>query len=448
MTLDLLLTEGTVLTPSGRESLAVGIKDGCISYLGSPTEAGPAMTTISLRGLHVLPGVIDSQVHFREPGQPQKEDLESGTRAAILGGVTAICEMPNTEPPTTTTAALREKLDRAVGRAWCDYAFFVGARDDNLDQLGDLERHLGCAGVKIFLGKSTGGLLVDTEEKIRRALSSIRRRAAIHSEDEARLEERKSIAEASVGDPRAHPEWRDAETAWRSTERLLRIATELGRRVHVLHVTTADEIPLLAAAKDVATFEITPQHLTLTAPECYDDLGTLAQMNPPIRTKEHRAALWQAVDQGVVDVIGSDHAPHTLEEKGRPYPQSPSGMTGVQTLLPIMLDHVKAGRLTLERLVDLVCAGPARVHGICSKGRIAVGFDADLTIVDLEAQRRIENSWIASNCGWTPFDGKEVVGWPKMTVLRGQIVMRDDEVLEKPVGRPLRYGETLGTPSA
>jgi dihydroorotase len=240
-----------------------------------------------------------------------------------------------------------------------------------------------------------------------------------------------------------HPVWRDDLTALHATQRVLAIARDTGRRIHVLHVTTAKEMDLLAEHKGIATVECTPQHLTLAAPACYDELGTLAQMNPPIRGEAHREALWAAVRSGIVDVVGSDHAPHTQEEKRRPYPNSPSGMPGVQTLLPVMLDHVHTGRLSIEQLVDLLCAGPARVYGIANKGRLAAGYDADLTLVDLEAKRTISNDWIESRCGWTPYDGKKVHGWPTATIVRGRVVMRDGEVQGDPSGRLVSFVETL-----
>ncbi len=379
---------------------------------------------------------------MREPGMEHKEDLETGTRAAVLGGVTAVCEMPNTRPSTLGAADLADKLARARGRAWCDHAFFIGAAHENIAALATLERLPGCAGVKLFMGSSTGSLLVADDEGVLAVLRSGRRRVAVHAEDEARLAARRALA-IEGGKPHFHPLWRDEETALRAVERLIAFARRAGRRVHVLHVTSAAEMAFLARHKDIATVETTPQHLTLAAPECYDRLGTLAQMNPPIRDASHRAALWRALSDGVVDVIGSDHAPHTLEEKAKPYPESPSGMPGVQTLLPILLDHMNAGRLTLERLVDIASAGPARIYGISNKGRVAVGYDADFSIVDLKARRRIENRWIASRCGWTPFDGMPVTGWPKATVIRGHVVMREDELLGSPKGIPLRFHETL-----
>jgi dihydroorotase len=392
--------------------------------------------------LHVLPGVIDTQVHFREPGLEHKEDLESGTRGAALGGVVAVFEMPNTNPTTTNAAAISDKLARAEGRAWCDHAFFLGATGDNAPTLAADERAPGCAGVKIFMGASTGSLLVADDAKLAAALGHGRRRVAVHAEDEARMNERRALI-VPGGGPAQHPIWRDEESALRATTRLLALARAARRPVHVLHVTTGEEMPLLAAHKDIATVEVTPQHLTLAAPDCYAELGTFAQMNPPIRAAHHRDALWRALGDGIVDVIGSDHAPHTREEKARPYPGSPSGMPGVQTLVPIMLDHVAAGRLSLERFVDLVCSGPQRIYNIAGKGRIALGYDADLTIVDLAATRRIEASWIASKCGWTPFDGKRVTGWPMATVVRGALVMREGELVGKPRGQPVRFVDTL-----
>jgi len=444
MEFDLLLRGGMVATPSGIAEGDVGVIGGRIAAVGSLANA-KAAEIIEARGLHVLPGVMDAQVHFREPGNEHKEDLETGSRAAVLGGVTAVFEMPNTNPPTTTRAAIEDKLARAKNRMHCDYAFYAGATPANVGALAELERMPGVCGVKAFLGSSTGTLLLSHPDDIHAALKSGTRRMAVHSEDEDRLEARKDLR--VKGDPRSHPLWRDVETARASTERVLRLAKQAGRRLHVLHVTTAEELPLLAAARDFATVETTPQHLTLAAPECYERLGTYAQMNPPIREARHREALWEGVRQGLIDVIGSDHAPHTREEKDKIYPDTPSGMPGVQTLATILLDHVNAGRMSLERFVDLTSAGAARIFGIASKGRIALGYDADFTIVDLKLKRKIENSWIASRCGWTPFDGMETTGWPVATIIRGQTVMRDHALTLASKGQPIRFVDTL-EPSA
>jgi dihydroorotase len=356
--------------------------------------------------------------------------------------VTTVFEMPNTKPSTLTADDLADKLDRARGRAWTDHAFFIGAAAENLDRLARLERLPGCCGVKIFMGSSTGSLLVDDDETLLQVLQAGRRRTAVHAEDEERLRERLALVRGGANVDQ-HPVWRDVEVALKATTRLLALARRAGRPVHVLHVTTGEEMAVLAENKDLATVEVTPQHLTLAAPDCYQRLGTLAQMNPPIRGQEQRDALWRAVAGGVVDVVGSDHAPHTREEKAGDYPATPSGMPGVQTLLPLLLDHVNAGLLTLERLVDLTSAGPQRIYGLAGKGRIALGYDGDLTLVDLQARREITGDWLASKCGWSPFEGTTVTGWPTATLVRGRVVMREGELNGPPAGRPARFVETL-----
>jgi dihydroorotase len=324
-----------------------------------------------------------------------------------------------------------------------DYAFFVGAAAENALALGELERIPGGAGGWVFLGSSTGSLLVEDPKVLREVLRSGLRRVAIHAEHEARLRERRKLVDQPGATVQLHPEWRDAETARLATESVLRIAREERRPLHILHVTTRDELPLLSAHRDIATVEVTPQHLTLEAPDCYERLGTLAQMNPPVRSREHREALWRALEQGLVDVIGSDHAPHTREEKAKAYPESPSGMPGVQTLVPVMLTHVNAGRLSLERFVDLTSAGPARIYDVAGKGRIALGYDADFTVVDLGRGSVLDDAQMASRCGWTPFHGMRVKGWPVMTWVRGQLVMRDGQLLGAPSGRAVRFTQAL-----
>jgi dihydroorotase len=415
------------------------MRDGRVAAVGDLRTAS-ASEVIEAAGLTVLPGVIDTQVHFREPGLDWKEDLETGSRAAVLGGVTAVFEMPNTNPNTTDAATLEDKLSRARGRMHCDHAFYIGGTHENAAALGELERLPGCCGVKVFMGASTGSLLVPDDDGVEAVLRATNRRATFHSEDEYRLAERRGLARP--GDWTSHPEVRDAESAVRSTVRLLRLARELGKRIHVLHVSTADEVGLLRDAKDLATAEVTPQHLTLAGPEDYERLQGFAQMNPPVRDAVHREGLWRGLE--VFDVLGSDHAPHTREEKAKPYPQSPSGMPGVQTLVPVMLTHVANGRLSLERFVDLTSAGAQRVFGIAGKGRLAEGYDADLTIVDLRARRTIRHQDMATRSGWTPFDGFEAQGWPVMTVVRGRVVMREDEVVGVGAGAPVRFAETLG----
>ncbi|ESY97676.1 dihydroorotase [Mesorhizobium sp. LNHC209A00] len=439
MTYDLILTGGTVVNHDGEGLRDIGVRGGRIAAIGDLRQAS-AGETIDCRGLHILPGVVDSQVHFREPGLEHKEDLETGSRAAVLGGVTAVFEMPNTNPLTTSEATLADKVRRGSGRMHCDFAFWVGGTRDNARDVGELERLPGAAGIKVFMGSSTGDLLVEDDEGVASILRNTRRRAAFHSEDEFRLRER--VGERIEGDPSSHPVWRDEIAALRCTERLVRIARDVRARIHVLHISTAEEILFLEQHKDVATCEATPHHLTLSADD-YARLGTLIQMNPPVRDKRHRDGVWDGIAQGIVDVLGSDHAPHTLAEKAKPYPASPSGMTGVQTLVPIMLDHVNAGRLTLQRFVDLSSHGPQRIFGMARKGRIAAGYDADFTIVDMKRREIITNAQAGSKAGWTPYDGKQVTGWPVGTVIRGQRIMWDGEIATPGLGTAVEFSEAL-----
>jgi dihydroorotase len=425
------------LLPWGAETTDVGVRAGRIAALGVPGDA-TADEIIDARGLHVLPGLIDPHVHLRDPGDAAIESIPSGTRGAVLGGLCAVFDMPNTSPAITDAARLTWKQGYAETVAWCDMGLYVGATKTNIGELADLELGRGVCAIKVFAGSSTGDLMVEDDASLERVMRAGRRRIAYHSEDEYRLQARRPLFHS--GQPYAtHMAWRDEECAFLGTRRLMALARTTGRAAHILHVSTAEELEYLKDFRDVATLEVLVNHLTQVAPECYERLGGLAVMNPPIRGARHLEASWAAVRNGTVDTIGSDHAPHPLAAKARPWPDCPAGLTGVQTLVPLMLDHVNAGRLSLPRLVDLMCAGPARVYGVVGKGRLAAGYDADFTLVDMRRRRRIENSWIASPCGWTPFDGMMVTGWPVATVLRGTAVMREDEVLGTPRGRLVAF---------
>lgn len=437
-TFDLILKNGTVHTPGGAEAVDIGVRDGRIMAIAPLLRHGGEV--IDCSGLDILPGVIDSQVHFREPGLEQKEDLESGSRAAVMGGVTAVFEMPNTNPNTDSAERVEDKLRRARHRMWCDHAFYVGATAGNAEELKELERIPGTAGVKIFMGASTGSLLVDDDAALSRVLASGSRRVAIHAEDEARMNARKDLR--VEGDASSHPVWRDDESAMLATKRIIALARAARRRIHILHVTTPAELEYIARHKDIATCEVTPQHLTLAAEDAYPRLGTHAQMNPPIRSAAHRDGLWHWLNQGVPDVLGSDHAPHTREEKGKAYPASPSGMPGVQTLIPLLLDHVANGRTTLRRFIDLTSAGPQRVFGLVGKGRIAAGYDADFTVVDLKKRWTVGGEWLASRCGWSPFEGDSLTGKAIGTIVRGHRVMWEDTLANDAVGEPVRFEAT------
>ena len=385
----------------------------------------------------VLPGIIDTQVHFREPGSTDAEDLESGSRAAVLGGVTSLFEMPNTNPPTANLVEFEKKLRAAKNRMHSNYAFYFGATPTNTDQLGKLKNVEGCCGVKLFAGSSTGNLLVDKEADIEKVISSSDRVVSIHSEDEEIINLRKKFIKK--GDVHSHPEWRNVECAISSTRRMVKIAERFNKKIHILHVTTKEEVDFLSKHKKNVTFETTPQHLTMYAPDCYEKLGTYAQMNPPLRGKEHYDRLWTAIKNNIVDVLGSDHAPHLKINKDKEYPNTPSGMPGVQTIFPVMIDHVNNGKLTLNQLINLMCENPCRIFGIKNKGFIKEGYDADLTIVDMNKEVTITNDIIASKCGWTPFHNYKVKGFPVGTIINGILVMTDGKVIVESRGKPLSF---------
>lgn len=442
MAYEIVIKNGTVVSGVGLRQADVGIAGGKIVHVGNiPVEQG--RTVLDATGKHVLPGVIDTQVHFREPGNEQKEDLETGSKAAVAGGVTSFFDMPNTSPPTATPEALEDKLRRAAGRCWANYAFYMGATSESAEQLAEYERLPGCCGVKVFMGSSTGTLLVDDDAVLERVLANGARPCAVHAEDEARLRQRKPAFEKEPN-PANHPLWRDAETAVIATRKLFELAAKTGRRVHLLHVSTADELRLIEQARldgVRVTAEVTPQHLFFFAPDCYERLGTLAQMNPPIRDSWHQSALRQALSEGLFDVVGSDHAPHTLEEKALPYPKSPSGMPGVQTMLPVMLDLVGDGLLRLEDVVRLLCENPARIFGIKNKGFIEVGYDADIAVVDLKSTRIVSKEILYSKCGWSPFEGEALTGWPTEVLVNGRIAFAGGEHVGQPNGKMLEFVE-------
>lgn len=446
MTHDLIIKNADIVTFSEiqnqmvQERTDIAVTNGKIAALGNLSTLS-AKKTIDANHLTVLPGIIDSQVHFREPGLTHKEDLESGSKAAILGGVTTYFEMPNTNPPTTTKELLQDKLNIAAEKSSANYAFFIGGSSDNFDKLHELEKLPHCSGIKIFMGSSFGNLLVDQDDLLEKIVKNGKRRLVIHAEDESRLKERKQIA-IDAANANVHHIWRDEESALIATKKIVTLAEKHSRKIHVLHISSSEEMAFLRSRKaeqaknnnKLTTVEILPQYLTLSAPECTERLGSLWQQNPPIRDKRHMEFLWKALLDGTVDVIGSDHAPHTLEEKNKPYPNSPSGVPGVQTLVPLMLDQVHQGKLPLLKFVQLVTENPRQVFGLKNKGRIQVGFDADFTIVDLKRTQKVEKKWLASKTGWSPFEDIAFTGWPVMTLLKGEVVVEEQTLLKPRAG--------------
>lgn len=439
MKLDLVIEGGLVTDVEGERVTSIGIQDGKICAFGD-LSSDDAVRTIAATGLRVIPGVIDTQVHFREPGLTHKEDIESGTRSAICGGVTTIFEMPNTKPPTTTQEALELKLSIANKTAWCDFAFFVGASKENIGELAQLEMLPGTPGIKLFAGSSTGSLLVEDEDSIKAVMQAGVRPMPVHSEDEMHL--RANYAKVEPGTHvREHPHIRDVEAAVISTKRIIHLCELTGRPMHILHVSTIDELTLIQDAKDRGlpiTCEVTPQHLTLNEVD-YETKGTQVQMNPPIRDEKTRLALWQAVKDGLFDVIGSDHAPHTVDEKSKPFPDSPSGIPGVQTLLPLMMNWVSVGQFSWQKLVEMTSTHPAELYGIQDKGAIRMGYDADLVLIDPEAEWEIQESWLESKCGWSPFVGKKIKGQIESVILRGSEIVKNGELVGSQTGQACRF---------
>jgi len=433
--LDLIIKNGSCYIDKDLKNHDIAIKDGKIFEIGKIDVE--AKEIFDAKGLIVLPGCIDTQTHFREPGSTNTEDLNSGSRAAIVGGITGVFEMPNTNPPTSTKKEFQRKLDLAKNRMYCNYAFYFGATADNANELADLKNLEGCCGIKLFAGSSTGNLLVADEKDIETVFQNSSKVVAVHSEDEAILNINKKLI--NKGDVHSHPIWRSEECAISSTRRIVQIAERYNKKAHVLHITTKQEIDFLSQHKGNITFEITPQHLTIYAPDCYNKLGTYAQMNPPIRDKSHYDRLWYAVKNNFNDTIGSDHAPHLKVNKDKEYPNSPSGMPGVQTLMPVMLNHINDGKLSLNQLINLVCENPVRIFGIKNKGFIKEGFDADFTIVDMNKIIEIKNEKIESKCGWSPFNGYKFKGTPVATIISGEIKMKDGVILGNPTGKAIEF---------
>ena len=433
--LDLLIKNGSCYIDKDLKSCDIAINDGKIIEIGKINNE--AKEIYDARNLTVLPGCIDTQTHFREPGSTDTEDLHSGSRAAIVGGITSVFEMPNTNPPTSNKTEFQRKLDLAKNRMYCNYAFYFGATADNAKDLASLKNLVGCCGIKLFAGSSTGNLLVAAEEDIDKVFQNSSKVVAVHSEDEEILNTNKKLIKN--GDVHSHPVWRSVECAMSSTRRIVRIAERYNKKAHILHITTKEEIDFLSQHKRNITFEITPQHLTIYAPDCYNKLGSYAQMNPPLRDKSHYDRLWYAVKNNFNDTIGSDHAPHLKINKDKEYPNSPSGMPGVQTLMPVMLNHINDGKLSLEQLINSVCENPVKIFGIKNKGFIKEGYDADFTIVDMNKVIEIKNEKIESKCGWSPFHGYKFKGTPVSTIIAGEIKMRAGKIIGKPSGLPMEF---------
>ncbi|MEM7677513.1 MAG: dihydroorotase, partial [Myxococcota bacterium] len=423
---------GVLALPTGRVQADLQIVDGRIAAIGQVPDAGGEV--IDASGLLVMPGVVDPQVHFRDPGLTHKEDLKTGSEACAAGGITSFLEMPNTKPSTTTHEAMAAKKARAAEASVVNYNFFIGATADNIDVLNDVKN---VCGIKIFMGASTGDLLVSDPDDLERIFANGTRLIAVHAEDEARLKARKAEF-AHRTDPAAHYEIRDVTAAVNASVLALGLSEKYDRRLHILHMSTGDEVTLLrerGKGGGRVTTETLPQYLLLNGPEIYEAIGTRAQMNPPIRTKEHQEALWRGLHDGTIECIATDHAPHTREEKSQPFGKAPSGMPGVETSLAVMLDAAHRGLCSVEQVVKWMCSEPARIYGMQGKGRLEVGQDGDLAFVDLQRTEAVGARGYFSKVGWSPFEGRKVTGWPVITVVGGRVVFRDNQIQPGICGR-------------
>ncbi|WP_017293069.1 dihydroorotase [Geminocystis herdmanii] len=436
MTSNLLIRNAEILLPDGNLFLGdLSIKDGKIAEIGTQLQDDSAQI-IDATGLTLLPGVIDPQVHFREPGLEYKEDLFTASCACAKGGVTSFLEMPNTRPLTTTQERLDEKLHLASQKCLVNYGFFMGATAENLD---DLRNANPACGIKIFMGSNHGALLVSTEEEIEPIFAKGSRLIAVHAEDQARIVERKKQFQ-DITEPAIHSEIQDETAALNATKLAVKLSNKYQRRLHILHLSTGIEAEYLREHKSpwIST-EVTPQHLLLNTDD-YERIGTLAQMNPPLRSKENNEILWKALLDGVIDCIATDHAPHTLEEKAKSYPHSPSGMPGVETSLLLMLTEHKKGRCTLAQVVKWMCTNPAKLYNIPNKGEIKVGYDADVILVDLKNYKPVLKENLATKCGWSPFEGWSLTGWPVYTIVLGNIALEKGKLNTEVRGKALTFG--------
>ena len=434
-TTSLLIRQAQILLPDGHFLVGdVLIENGQIVQVAS--EITEDSNIIDATGLTLLPGVIDPQVHFREPGLEHKEDLFTASCACAKGGVTSFLEMPNTRPLTTTQAALNDKLNRAAQKCLVNYGFFMGATAENLDDLRQAEPSCG---IKIFMGSSHRALLVSQEEEIEPIFATGDRLIAVHAEDQARILERRQQF-AKITDPAIHSQIQDEQAALNATQLALKLSKKYGRRLHILHLSTGIEAELLRQDKpEWVTAEVTPQHLLLNT-ETYAKVGTLAQMNPPLRSPENNDILWQALLDGVIDFIATDHAPHTLDEKAKGYPNSPSGMPGVETSLPLMLTQAVEGRCTVAQVSHWMSTAVAKAYQIPHKGAIAPGYDADLVLVDLNTYHPVKREELQTKCGWSPFEGWNLTGWPVVTIVGGQVVYERGKLNTEVRGKALRFG--------
>ncbi|MBE8163252.1 MAG: dihydroorotase [Bdellovibrionaceae bacterium] len=445
---DLLIKNGTLAIqhPKSKnwklEKLDILIQGKKIIDIGSFSST-KAKKTLDAKHLHISPGFIDTQVHFRTPGLDYKEGFKNGSLGAVLGGITSVLDMPNTKPSTTDETSFNQKLATIKGQSFCNYGLFLGATAENSMHLKKLEQLKHCCGIKIFMGSSTGDLLLDDERYLNQVLQNGKKTVAIHAEDEQRLKQRKNLIPKDQLTPLHHPYLRDEQTALIATKRIVTLAIKNKRSIHILHISTKEELLFIKAVQKkypkLITLEATPQHLTLNSPDCYKQFGSIAQMNPPIRDKKHQDALWKAIQNDQIYIIGSDHAPHSISEKQEKYPSSPSGIPGVQTSIPLLLNAINQKKMSFLKLVQLMSFHPSLRYNIQNKGLLFPGFDADLSLVDLKKENRLSEKFLVSLAP-SPFVNKNIKGWPVHTIINGSIIVQNNQLVDQtPHGEALHF---------
>ena len=433
----LLIKNGTLINSTKVYKSDILIEDGIIKKI-SPQINDECTNVIDASNLHVMPGAIDPQVHFREPGLTHKEDIHHGSKGAVAGGVTTFFEMPNTNPATISVELLNKKNDIAKNTSVANYSFFIGATHDNIEEIKKVDNNCG---IKIFMGSSTGTLLVDDETALENIFAHATRVIAVHAEDEDILNEvAQKIKPTKFSD---HVKMRPVEAAVAATKKAIKYALKYNKKLHILHLSTAEEVEIIRQHKstNLITAETTPQHLLLESPDIYNRIGSLGQMNPPIREKYHQDELWKGLRDGTINCIATDHAPHTLEEKNNLYDKSPAGMPGIETSLPLMLNQVTAGKIELTDVVKWMCENVTKIYGVKNKGFIKPGYDADITIIDMNKEKIVKGNQMQSKCGWSAFDNQKLKGWPVTTIVNGNIVYENEMINTKFLGKPVLFHE-------
>lgn len=430
-----LIKNAFVVNEGETKKMDVLIEAGKISHLGKAIQADEHTTVIEAAGKHLLPGLIDDQVHFREPGLTHKACIRSESRAAVAGGITSFIEMPNTNPQTTTVEELERKFAIAAQDALANYSFMFGGTNDNFDEIKKLDT-TQVAGLKLFLGSSTGNMLVDNEDVLRKIFSSTDLVISVHCEDEPTIRKNLAAHIEQYGDDipiEKHPEIRSHEACYLSSSRAIALAKETGARLHVFHLSTAQETNLfdnsLPLAEKKITAEVCTHHLWFTS-EDYKEKGTFIKWNPAVKNKEDREALWAALNDDRIDVLATDHAPHTLEEKQNPYTKAPSGGPLVQHALLALLTAVKAGKITLEKMVEKACHNPAILFQIAKRGYLREGYFADLVLVDLNKTVTVKKEDLLYQCGWSPFEGTTFDAAIEKTWVNGNLVYDQGHIIE------------------